>query len=134
MAIDQNDQTTSHAFCLQCIDGGQKTISQNISCRLCVDRVDTFSTAGMVKEIVDKVPEVIKLCKKNIRISVQKHHPKVIVIVAHDQCAGNPVSKDEQIKHLRQAKKIVASWPEAKGLTILLLFIEKDFKTVREIK
>jgi len=44
---------------------------------------------------------------RDVIVSKRNHKSKVIVIVGHSRCAGNPTERQQQEKHLRQAKKIV---------------------------
>ncbi len=39
-----------------------------------------------------------------------KHNSKLIAIVGHHDCAGNPVEKETQLKQILSAIKTVKSW------------------------
>ena len=54
-----------------------------------------------------------------------------MAIVGHFGCSGNPNNKEEQIKHLKEAQKTVESFNLE--VRIVLLWVEKDFKTVQKI-
>ncbi len=43
-------------------------------------------------------------------ISANGHGSKSILITGHLQCAGNPVSRDEHVAHLKEAADLVRSW------------------------
>ena len=99
-----------------------------------VDFVDMITEPGPNKILCDNLGcdlAVIEDIKKRVEISVNHHGSKVVAIAGHDGCAGNPASKEEQIEHLKKAKKSV----EAFGLPaeIILLWVEDDWKTVEKI-
>ena len=41
---------------------------------------------------------------------VSKHNSQLIALVAHYDCAGNPVGKDVQIEQMGTAIKLVKEW------------------------
>ena len=41
---------------------------------------------------------------------MEKHGSKVIAVVAHHDCAGNPVTKDQHLKEVRKAVEVIRSW------------------------
>ena len=75
---------------------------------------------------------IIENIKKRVEISVKRHGSKVIAIVGHFDCAGNPTEKEEQIQHLKSAKKIVDSF--GFDAEIILLWVDGDWKTVEKIQ
>jgi hypothetical protein len=75
---------------------------------------------------------VIKSIRERLKVSVHKHHAKMFFIVAHDHCAGNPAHKEEQLVHLREAKKTVESFGFRKE--IILLWVKNDWKTVEKVE
>jgi hypothetical protein len=55
-------------------------------------------------------PEQVESIKSRVLISVNAHGSETILIAAHDDCAGNPVSKEEHIKQVKDCVKILRSW------------------------
>ncbi len=48
--------------------------------------------------------------RKRVNISVEVHGSKTIAIVAHHDCAGNPVDKTIQLRQLDEAAATIDSW------------------------
>jgi len=71
--------------------------------------VDTITDAGPVQHCAnDKELERIKY--RVVEVSVGKHYSKHIAVVAHEECAGNPISKEEQLDQLQTYVDIVRGW------------------------
>jgi hypothetical protein len=81
-----------------------------------VDYVDTITEAGVARMLIrgplDGLEAItqIESLKRKATLSVEAHGSAAIAVVAHHDCAGNPVSKEEQLDHLRRAVEVVASW------------------------
>jgi hypothetical protein len=61
---------------------------------------------------------------------VSKHSPKAIAIVAHEDCAGNPVPKSDQLKQLVESyRHLRARYPDK---MILALWVDAEW-TVHEV-
>jgi hypothetical protein len=73
-----------------------------------VSYVDTITEPGIDKLFSNetKMQEI----KSKVSISVNAHGSKLILVSGHHDCAGNPVSKDEHIAHIKNTIKIVESW------------------------
>ncbi|MCK4606890.1 MAG: hypothetical protein KAU35_06305, partial [candidate division Zixibacteria bacterium] len=41
---------------------------------------------------------------------VEKHGSEAVALVAHGDCAGNPVSEEEHLGHLRRGMELIRSW------------------------
>jgi hypothetical protein len=97
-----------------------------------VDYVDMVTEPGPNKILAENSDKaVIENIKKRVAISIQHHGSKVIAIAGHFGCAGNPVEKQEQIKHLKEAKKVAENFGfEAE---IILLWVDGDWQTVEKI-
>ena len=98
-----------------------------------IDFPDSITEAGPVKIIAEnKNKQLIESIKYRVGISVHKHQSKHIFIVAHHDCAGNPVPKTKQLKQLKKAVKQVKKWGfEVKEVTGL--WVGKNWK-VKKIK
>jgi carbonic anhydrase len=73
--------------------------------------VDMITEPGPIK-ILDENENtcLIESIKNRIDVSVNKHLSKVIAIIGHYDCTGNPVEKDIQIKQIKSSIKLVSSW------------------------
>jgi len=93
-----------------------------------VDYVDMVTEPGPNKILADNLDSaVIENIKKRVEISVEHHGSRVIAIVGHFGCAGNPTEKETQIEHLKEAKEIVISF--GFPVEIILLWVDGDWKT-----
>jgi len=141
------------SFCcaVNCMDGRVQDVVKDYMRKYCdVDYVDMITEAGpnkvladnpksgLAKEIIIDIKEriltdnadksIIENIKKRVEISARHHGSKVVAVVGHFGCAGNPASKNEQIQHLKKAKETVESF--GFDIRIILLWVEKDFKTI----
>jgi hypothetical protein len=73
-----------------------------------VEYVDTITEPGIDKSFLD--PKRIAQIKPKVLISVNAHRSRVIVVSAHYNCLGNPVSKKEHIAEVKKAMSIINSW------------------------
>jgi hypothetical protein len=97
-----------------------------------VDYVDMVTEPGPNKILADNLDKaVIENIKKRVEVSVHHHGSKVIAIVGHFGCAGNPTEKEEQIKHLKKAEETVKSF--SFDAEIVLLWVDGDWQTVEKI-
>ena len=73
--------------------------------------VDMISEPGPIKILdEDKNSCLVESIKNRIDVSVNKHLSRVIAIIGHYDCAGNPVEKEIQIKQIKNSIKKVSSW------------------------
>jgi len=117
------------ATAINCMDGRAQTpVVEYMRKNFCVDYVDMITEPGPNKILSEgKDVNIIGLLKKKTAISVEKHHSKVITIVGHYDCAGNPENEDTQKDHLREAVTVILSWgfPVKK---IIALWLDENFK------
>ena len=100
----------------------QDAVKNYMKERYSVDYVDMVTEPGPNKILADNLDiPVIENIKKRVKISVHHHGAKVVAIVGHFGCAGNPVEKEEQIGHLKKAKEMFA--PQCKDAEIILLWV-----------
>ena len=127
------ENTKKFACAINCMDGRvQDAVKEYMQKKYSVDYVDMVTEPGPNKILADNLDEaIIENIKKRVEISVGHHGSKVVAIVGHFGCAGNPKEKEEQIKHLKIAKKTV----EAFGfpVEIILLWVDGDWKTVERV-
>ncbi len=120
------------ATAISCIDGRfiERTVTQ-LQTRFGAKNIDLITTAGAVKHLADSVGAVGEGLLANVDISVEAHDSSQLAVVAHDECAGNPVSVKDQKDHLRQAAALLETrYPH---MAILTLFLDPKtgFEQVR---
>jgi hypothetical protein len=75
-----------------------------------VDYVDMITEPGPEGILASSEPQYSASIWRRVNISVSKHHSGVVMVVAHHDCAGNPVSKEKHLAHLKSAVEVVKSW------------------------
>ena len=104
-------------FCtaVNCMDGRvQLPVNAYMQQRFSVAYVDAVTEAGPIAILARQDEPLIASILSRVRISVEKHGSRVIAVVGHHDCAGNPVSKDLQIVQCRAAADLLAeSFPQA---------------------
>jgi hypothetical protein len=96
------------ATALNCMDGRvQIPIIEFLKKKFKVDYIDMITEPGIDKILAEGNKELISWIKEKIKISVKKHNSKVIAIVGHADCAGNPVEKEKHIEQIKKGMKII---------------------------
>ncbi|MCX6722695.1 MAG: hypothetical protein NT094_01340, partial [Candidatus Staskawiczbacteria bacterium] len=121
------------ACAINCMDGRvQDAVKDYIKENYNVDYVDMVTEPGPNKILADNLDKaVIENLRKRVEVSVGHHGSKVVAIVGHFGCAGNPTEKEEQIKHLRKAKKTIEEF--GFSVEIVLLWVDGDWQTVERV-
>ena len=115
-------------FCtaINCIDGRtQLPVIKFLRERVKVDYVDSITEPGPALILALQNNEsLVESIKSRIQISIEKHHSLGIAVVAHHDCAGNPVVKEEQLKHLRLA---VIFLKEEFSMQVIGLWVDENW-------
>jgi hypothetical protein len=127
------------ACVINCMDGRvQDAVKDYMKKNYAVDYVDMVTEPGPNKILADASTNsaqlnsaVIEDIKKCVGVSIHHHGSKVIAIVGHFGCAGNPTEKLEQITHLKLAQKTVENF--SFQAEIILLWVDGDWQTVEKI-
>jgi hypothetical protein len=118
------------SFCtvINCMDGRtQLPVNEFLRAKYHVDYVDTITEAGPVRILAeDKYSLLAESIRSRVDISTNKHKSQVIALVAHHDCAGNPVDKSRQLEQLQSAIEwLKEKYPAAK---ILGLWVNSEWK------
>ena len=112
---------------INCMDGRiQESVSNYIKKNNNVLFVDMITSAGPVKILSNKKLDNLESIISCIDISLKKHKSKGIAIVAHYDCAGNPISDEEQKKLLK--KSVIFLADKYINISICGLWVDKDRK------
>ena len=98
---------------------------------------DEITEAGPSKILAENAEEkkaIVENIRYRVDISVNDHHAKVIILVAHNDCRGSKGDKSQQIKDLRESKRRVEAWGYKVPIKLLWVNVEKNPPTVEEIK
>jgi hypothetical protein len=118
---------------INCMDGRvQDAVKNYMKENYGADYVDMVTEPGPNKILADNSEkEIIENIKKRVEISVGHHGSKVVSVVGHFGCAGNPTEKEVQIGHLKKAEETVKSF--GFPVEIVLLWVDGDWTTVEKI-
>ena len=117
------------SFCtvINCMDGRvQLPVNEYLRRELFVDYVDTITEAGPVRILSEEQQSALAdSILARVDISVKKHKSKTVAIVAHYDCAGNPVEEDVQLEQLESAIEFLNDkYPDIK---IFGLWVDSDW-------
>jgi hypothetical protein len=91
---------------------------------------DTITFPGIVKNLSRSYRWPVHI-KNMLAISMEKHKSSTVFIVAHPDCAGNPVDDGIQLEQLRRAaSRFAKKYPEMK---VKSLWVENN-KEIKEIE
>jgi hypothetical protein len=118
------------ATAINCMDGRvQMPVFIYLTDTYGVDYVDMITEPGPIRILAQNEEKtIIESIKKRVEISMFKHSSKLIALVAHHDCAGNPVGKDTQIEQMSTAIELVRAWQtEAQ---VIGLWVDKDWEVI----
>ena len=75
-----------------------------------LDYVDIITEAGSDKLLASGQEQTVESIKARAQISAKAHGSRIIVIAGHDDCAGNPVSKEQHLLQIKEAVQTIRSW------------------------
>lgn len=130
----RKNMETTFACAVNCMDGRvQDSVKKYMQKKYCVNYVDMITEPGPNRILAENAADdvLIENIRKRIDISVNRHGSKIVAIVGHSGCAGNPVKKEDQIEHLKEARKTVELF--GFDAEIILLWVDGDFKLIEEI-
>jgi hypothetical protein len=97
-----------------------------------VDFVDTVSEPGPDGILAERTDEVlVESIKHRVHISCKAHNSPIVAIVAHHDCAGNPVDEETHLKQLQKAKATILAW--GFPMEVIMLWIDETW-TVHRIE
>ena len=101
----------SFATAINCMDGRvQEPVAAWIKARFHVEYVDEITEPGPDRLLADHDPVACASIRHRLAISVEKHGSRVVAIVAHHDCAGNPVDREVHLQQLAESLKVVGKW------------------------
>ncbi len=96
---------------INCMDGrAQLPVTNWMKSKYVLDYIDMITEPGPDKMLTQGSPAQVESIKSRVLISVNAHGSQTILIAAHHDCAGNPVSKEEHIRQVKECVKILQSW------------------------
>ena len=118
---------------INCMDGRvQEQVNQYLISEYKAKYVDVITEAGPNKILAEDENRIlIESIKNRVVISVQKHKSKIIAIVGHYDCAGNPVGEEIQKEQIVSAMERMKEWNLP--VTIIGLWVSRNW-SVEKIK
>lgn len=93
---------------LSCIDGRAIIAAHDWMREHCdVQYIDSLTEPGMDGWLGNMSPEQRMWLKHKIEISTMGHGSRIITVVGHDECAGNPVSPEKHHVEVKQGVSLV---------------------------
>lgn len=113
---------------INCMDGRiQIPVIEYLKSVYGVDYVDSVTEPGPNKILADnKDAGIIESIKRRVRISVERHNSKIVAVVGHHDCAGNPTDKDTQIAHILSAVEVVRAW--GLNVPVVGLWVDENWR------
>lgn len=86
----------------------QRKVAAYLSVAFRVRHLDTITTAGLVRHLASDTEQTPFLLA-DLDISLTAHGSQRVAIIAHHDCAGNPVSDEEQAQQVADAVRRLAT-------------------------
>lgn len=105
--------TTNSTFAttINCIDGRvHKPVRQWMQKQFKVDYLDRITVPGPDNILTTGSSATLADIRAQVEISVTKHGSKIVTIVGHYDCAGNPVDEDKHMQQIAASVAQVQSW------------------------
>lgn len=117
------------ATTINCMDGRtQLPVNNFLKTTFHVDFIDTITEPGPDKILAENTNTlIIENIKKRVLISTEKHGSKLIAIVAHDDCAGNPVDRQIHLEHLKKSRDTIVSW-NLPDVNVITLWVDENWQ------
>jgi carbonic anhydrase len=118
---------------INCMDGRvQEPIINWMKQQYNADYIDMITEPGPIKDLSDTTPSRINESIQNrLEVSITKHKSRLVAVIGHYDCAGNPVDKKTQLIQINNSIKTIKSWGYI--IDIIGLWIDENWM-VHEIK
>jgi len=118
---------------INCIDGRtQEPVIDFMKQKYNIDGVDMVTFPGVDGVISNgENSDEIGLIRNAVSISIEKHRSRIIAVVGHFDCAGNPGNREHHYADVQKAVNEVSSW-SFHGQVVGLYVNEK--KQIEEVK
>jgi len=89
--------------------------------------IDMITEPGPNKILAKSTDEAkLESIRKRLEISVEKHNSRVVAVIGHYDCAGNPVEEKVQLKQIIAAVQVVKEWNMR--IEVIGLWIDKNWQ------
>jgi hypothetical protein len=109
----------------------QLPVIQYLQKRFNTKYVDSVTEPGPILILSEQQDKVLfDSILSRVSISIEKHDSRYMAIVAHHDCAGNPLPKEEQLLQLEKSLKIMKKY--YKDIKIIGLWVNDNWE-VKEV-
>jgi carbonic anhydrase len=99
----------SFSTVINCIDGRvQLPVNSFIRVRFLTTYVDTITAPGVICHFSGPGSAELAVVLTQLNLSIDAHDSDNVTVVAHYNCAANPISEEEQKEQLRRAVAFLA--------------------------
>lgn len=97
---------------INCMDGRvQLPVIEFMKKNYQADFVDMITEAGPIKILAEAEDSAaVESIKRRVQASLEKHGSKVVAVIGHGDCAGNPNDKMMQMIQIAGSIGVVESW------------------------
>jgi len=115
------------ATALNCIDGRvQLPVINYLKKNYNVEYVDMITAPGINKILAKNKNSTIEMIKNCLKISLSIHKSKLIALVGHYDCAGNPAEKKSQLNDILTAVETIDLWTF--DVDVIGLWVDENWK------
>ncbi len=115
------------ATVINCMDGRtQLPLNEWMREEFKVDYVDTITEPGPNGILARGQGPLVESIKNRVDISVNGHGSRIVVLVGHYDCAGNPGPREMQDEHVMKGIETIKKWNLP--LRILGVWVGEDWK------
>jgi hypothetical protein len=118
---------------INCIDGRtQEPVIDFMKQKYDIDGVDMVTFPGVDGVISNREnSDEIAFIRNAVSISIEKHRSRIIAVVGHFDCAGNPGNREHHYAHIQRGVHEVSSW---RFHAQVVGFYVNDKKQIEEVK
>ncbi len=96
---------------VNCIDGRvQEPVAAWLKERYQLKYVDVITEPGPDKILALSPDDIIESIRQRVETSINNHGSRVLAVVGHHDCAGNPASFYEHGEHIKKAISVLRGW------------------------
>lgn len=118
---------------INCIDGRtQEPVIDYMKQKYNIDGVDMVTFPGVDGVISNREnSDEITFIRNAVSVSIEKHRSRIIAVVGHFDCAGNPGNREHHYADIQKAVNEVSSW--SFHAQVVGLYVN-DKKQIEEVK
>ena len=117
-------------FCtvINCMDGRvQIPVITFLQQRFKAEYVDSITEPGPIRILAEQDDhDRIQAILDRLKISLEGHGSQQVAVVGHDDCAGNPAGRDEQMEQIERSLQFLRG--HLAGIEMIGLWVDESLK------